>query len=145
MKLSDLTNEQRLELKQAIVRDRNEHIGEGTSYGELADADELVSDEVLEAEYAGTEFVPDDFTSPGYKELALKRAEEIGVYEYRVNGKYMEYWSFYGNEGWYFVRHDLDEGKDVFRGANIPWIDDNVIPAFLKTDDGATKYNYMTG
>jgi hypothetical protein len=61
MKLSDLTNEQRLELKQAIVKDRNEHIGEGTSYGELADADELVDDEVLEEAYAGTEFSPDDF------------------------------------------------------------------------------------
>lgn len=61
MKLSDLTNEQRLELKQAIVKDRNEHIGEGTSYGELADADELVDDEVLVEAYAGTEFSPDDF------------------------------------------------------------------------------------
>lgn len=61
MRLSDLTNEQRLELKQAIVKDRNEHIGEGTSYGELANADELVDDEVLEEAYAGTEFTPDDF------------------------------------------------------------------------------------
>lgn len=61
MKLSDLTNEQRLELKQAVVRDRNEHIGKGTSYEELGNADELVDDEVLEAAYAGTEFTPDDF------------------------------------------------------------------------------------
>ena len=62
MTLVDLTNEQRLELKQDIVRDRNEHIGEGTSYGELANADELVDDEVLEEAYAGTEFSPDDFS-----------------------------------------------------------------------------------
>lgn len=62
MRLSDLTNEQRLELKQDIVKDRNEHIGEGTSYGELANADELVGDEVLEEAYAGTEFSPDDFS-----------------------------------------------------------------------------------
>lgn len=61
MKLSDLTNEQRLELKQEIVKDRNEHIGEGTSYGELANADELVDDEVLEEAYNGTEFSPEDF------------------------------------------------------------------------------------
>lgn len=62
MRLSDLTNEQRLELKQDIVKDRNEHIGEGTSYGDLANADELVDDEVLEEAYAGTEFTPDDFS-----------------------------------------------------------------------------------
>lgn len=83
-----------------------------------------------------------------YEEKALKRAEEIGVYEYRVNGRYMEYWSFFGRgEGWYFVRHDLDSGKDVFRGANIPW-DDNAeqpIPAFLRVDGGGTLYNYMVG
>lgn len=62
MKLSDLTNEQRLELKQEIVKDRNEHIGEGTSYGELANANELVDDEVLEEAYNGTEFSPEDFS-----------------------------------------------------------------------------------
>lgn len=62
MRLSDLTNEQRLELKQDVVKDRNEHIGEGTSYGELANADELVDDEVLQEAYDGTEFSPDDFS-----------------------------------------------------------------------------------
>lgn len=78
-----------------------------------------------------------------YKHRALVHAEKIGVYEYKVNGKYMEYWSFFGNEGWWFIRHDLDEGKDVFRGANIPW--DGVIPAFLKDENGSTLYNYMEG
>ena len=62
MRLSDLTNEQRLELKQAIVKDRNEHIGEGTSYEELANADELVDDEVLQEAYGGTKFDPEDFS-----------------------------------------------------------------------------------
>ena len=61
MKLGDLTNEQRLELKQDIVKDRNEHVGEGTSYEELANADELVDDEVLEEAYDGTEFSLEDF------------------------------------------------------------------------------------
>ena len=79
-----------------------------------------------------------------YHRKALARAEKIGVYEYEVNGKYMEYWSFYGSEGWYFVRFDLDEDKEVFRGANIPW-DGKTIPAFLKTESGNTKYNYITG
>jgi hypothetical protein len=61
VRLTDLTNEQRLELKQDIVKDRNEHIGEGTSYEELANADELVDDEVLQEAYDGTEFTSDDF------------------------------------------------------------------------------------
>lgn len=80
-----------------------------------------------------------------YEEKALAYAEEIGVYEYAVNGKYIEYWSFYGqSEGWYFVRYDLDLCKEVFRGANIPF-GDGTIPRFLLADNGATKYNYITG
>jgi len=79
-----------------------------------------------------------------YEEKALKYAEKIGVYEYNVNKRFMEYWSFYGSEGWYFVVYDLDKEKEVFRGANIPFRD-GVVPRFLLTDDGATKYNYMTG
>lgn len=80
-----------------------------------------------------------------YELKALKYAEEIGVIEYRVNGKYMEYWSFYGREGWYFVRYDLDAGKETFRGANIPWEPDEKIPAFLLASGGGTLYNYMQG
>lgn len=63
MTLDELNDEQKLELKQRILTERNEQKGEGTSYGELADADELVSDEDLEAWYGGTEFSPDDFTA----------------------------------------------------------------------------------
>lgn len=80
-----------------------------------------------------------------WEHAALVRAESIGVYEYYVNGKFMEYWSFYGSEGWYFVRYDLEKGEETFRGANIPWDDDAKIPAFLTTETGATKYNYMEG
>lgn len=61
MRLDDLDNNQKLELKQQILEERNEHIGEGTSCDELALADELVSDEVLEDCYGGTDFSPDDF------------------------------------------------------------------------------------
>ena len=61
MNFDELNDEQRLELKQRILMDRNERPGEGTSYGELASADELVDDEALEKEYGGTEFSPDDF------------------------------------------------------------------------------------
>ena len=62
MSFDELNDGQKLELKQRILEDRNERKGEGTSYGELANADELVDDEELEAEYGGTEFSPDDFS-----------------------------------------------------------------------------------
>jgi len=56
MKLKDLTPEQKRELKQALLtQDRD------VSYGELANADELVSDKQLEDAYGDTEFTEDDF------------------------------------------------------------------------------------
>jgi hypothetical protein len=232
MTFDELNEDQRMELKQHIITERNEHRGEGTSYEELALADDLVSDEDLEDWYGSTEFSPDDFTGPcrkrtvtveripqwavcylvnseddslssddrkqideyvkrlfkeehlrlicpidgtenefcahpafglacgtvdfaaeeaykderDWKAEALKYAESVGVYEYAVNGRFMEYWSFFGQgEGWYFIRYDLGCGKEVFRGANIPWDDEAAVPAFLLTETGATKYNYMEG
>lgn len=62
MNYRDLTNEQRLEFKQHILTERNEARGDGTSYGELADADDLVSDEDAESHAEGVEFSPDDFS-----------------------------------------------------------------------------------
>ena len=61
MKLKDLNDDQRLQLKQRILTDRMDAKGESPSYGELADADTLVTDEELEAEFGDTEFVADDF------------------------------------------------------------------------------------
>ena len=61
MKLKDLNDDQRLQLKQDLLSRRMDEKGESPSYGELADADTLVTDEELEAEYGDTEFVPDDF------------------------------------------------------------------------------------
>lgn len=79
-----------------------------------------------------------------WKSEAIKRAETIGVYDYAVNDRFMEYWSFFGKkEGWYFIRYDLGRGKEVFRGANIPWDGEAQVPSFLKTAEGEPKYNYM--
>lgn len=81
----------------------------------------------------------------GYEKKALAYAERIGIYEYQVNGRFLEYWAFFGkSEGWYFVRYDLDAESEVFRGANIPWCEDAEPPAFLMSETG-TKYNYMVG
>lgn len=85
MTFAELNEDQRIQLKQRILVDRNEAIGEGTSYGELADADELVSDEDLEACYDGTEFSPDDFgtevSSDDFIQPEQERKTEMKIYE----------------------------------------------------------------
>lgn len=92
------------------------------------------------------ERVAEPWNKREWKAEALRHAETIGVYEYAVNDRFMEYWSFFGKgEGWYFIRYDLGRGKEVFRGANIPWDDEARVPSFLKTAEGLTKYNYMEG
>ena len=63
MKLEDLDHDQRMELKQAILTQRLDARGESLSYGELADADDLVSDEDLADWFDGTEFCEEDFAS----------------------------------------------------------------------------------
>ena len=61
MNVRELSKDQLLELKQSILTERNYANGEGTSYGELAEADSLVSDEEVFAMYDGTVFSDDDF------------------------------------------------------------------------------------
>ena len=80
-----------------------------------------------------------------FKSLALRYAENHGIYEYQVNGSYMEYWSLY-NEGFYFYRVDLNtNGKSQV--CHLEWHkeDGYPIPAFLKTPEGFLKYNYFEG
>ena len=56
MTVHELTREQLIELKQHMLCEQ------GTpSYGELADADELISDEAVFAEFDVTDFTEDDF------------------------------------------------------------------------------------
>ena len=57
MKLQDLNREQIIQLKQNLYCERNEN----ASYGELAEIDNLVSDEELKEEYGDTYFVDEDF------------------------------------------------------------------------------------
>lgn len=78
MNFTELNEDQRLELKQAVLTQRLEARGESPSYSELADADDLVSDEDLADWYGDTTFSPDDFTcsagkdDPEYRERAKK-------------------------------------------------------------------------
>ena len=59
MKLSDLNNEQKRQLKESILVEKSESV----SYGELANADTLVTDAELEEHFVGTNFVDEDFFS----------------------------------------------------------------------------------
>lgn len=79
-----------------------------------------------------------------YAEKALQYAEQNGIYEYGVNGHLMEYLSFYGQEeGWLYVVIDLESMSEIYREKAFPWM--GFIPYWLKTETGATRYNYMEG
>ena len=81
-----------------------------------------------------------------YKDIALRYAEKHGVYEYKVNKSFMEYWSLY-DEGFYFYRIDLDTNERT-EVCHLPWKkeDGYPVPAFLLTEvEGYTKYNYFEG
>jgi hypothetical protein len=63
LSFDDLSRDQIIELKQRVLCDMYDKDGESPSWGDLADADELVSDEEVRNEYGGTRFSPEDFTS----------------------------------------------------------------------------------
>lgn len=60
MTVWDLNRDQLAELKQRYYID---HVDENPSYGELADIDNLVSDDEVYNEYDHVDFVPEDFFS----------------------------------------------------------------------------------
>lgn len=62
MDLKNLTADQKLQLKQAILFKRKDKKKEFPSYEELANAGKLVSDKALEREYGCTQFVEEDFS-----------------------------------------------------------------------------------
>jgi len=86
MTFDELNDEQKLELKQRILTERNEQKGEGTSYGELADADGLVSDEDAKDWAEGMEFSPDDFSCSA--SAPVEKVENVPQWAvgYLVNG-----------------------------------------------------------
>ena len=83
----------------------------------------------------------EDMTHP-----ALLYAEAKGVYEYKVNGEWVEYWSFFSGEGFRFVQHNLITGEE-FRDGFIPWTmhDGKPLPRFLYGENGGALYNYNCG
>lgn len=64
MTLKELNKDQRKQLKARLLDDELMEVeGRTANYGEIANADEIVSDEKLEEAYGATSFVPDDFWS----------------------------------------------------------------------------------
>ena len=62
MSIRDLNREQLAEVKGNYLADKiMREEKRGISYGELANADTIVSDEEVFGEYEGTVFSPDDF------------------------------------------------------------------------------------
>lgn len=61
MTVRELSREELVELKQRYYTEKLDRLGESPSYGELADIDELVTDEEVYEEYGDVDFVPDDF------------------------------------------------------------------------------------
>ena len=58
MKIDNLTASQREQLKITVLEDV---LGHEPSWNEIALADEIVSDEYIEEEFAGVHFVEEDF------------------------------------------------------------------------------------
>ena len=83
MTFDELSEEQKIELKQRIITDHNSDHGEGTSYGELANADELVTDEFAKAWAEGMDFSPDDFSCSAGKVFEVRVTWPVGK-TYRV-------------------------------------------------------------
>lgn len=83
MAFDELNDEQKLELKQRILTERNKQKGEGTSYGELADADKIVSDDEARKWAEGMEFSPDDFSCSAGKVFEVRVTWPVGK-TYRV-------------------------------------------------------------
>ena len=66
MKVTDLNREQLIELKGQYVCDHDPEAG----WGAFAYADELVTDEEIFKEYAGTLFESEDFSAPATDDRA---------------------------------------------------------------------------
>lgn len=60
MTIDNLTASQREQLKVTVLEDV---LGHEPSYGEIAWADDIVSDEYIEERFAGVHFVEEDFGS----------------------------------------------------------------------------------
>lgn len=70
--VKELSREELIELKQSYYTNKNKNV----SWGELADIDNLVSDEEIFEEYADTDFVDEDFSVNSSKSKEVEKQAE---------------------------------------------------------------------
>nr|DAD87552.1 MAG TPA: hypothetical protein [Siphoviridae sp. ctAUQ2] len=71
MTVQELNRDQLVEIKQSMLLERMDAEGDWPSWGEMADADSLISDEDVFEEYANTEFTEDDFFCSCEQSMAI--------------------------------------------------------------------------
>lgn len=123
MNFEELNDEQKAELKQSLLMERNDKRGEGTSYEELSLAASLVSDEDLKERYGDTVFSPDDFACSAtqafrvrvtwsvhktFQVPAASKEEALERMRRKVDAGEVNFW----DSGW-----EADDGKDEPRIA----------------------------
>lgn len=126
-------------MKHYMVHFRKNNGGEFYAVSKTSTADEAVSDcfDYLKKCW-GTHFTDCSFSEivaeeiseeKYYRHMALRHAENIGVYAYEVRGHKMIYISYFGREGFYKVERNLDTNAEK------------------RTHQASTKkeYNYFCG
>lgn len=63
MSVYELNREQLIQLKQNYIMEQNEADGKSTYWSDLADADDIVTDEEIFGAYGGYAFTEDDFAA----------------------------------------------------------------------------------
>ena len=79
MTVYELNRDQLEELKANYLMEKTDERGESPSWGDLADADNIISDHEIFAVYDGTEFSNDDFSCSAGQ-------DEDGQYHLEVSG-----------------------------------------------------------
>jgi hypothetical protein len=117
--VKELTREQLIELKQNYLTQKMDEKGESPSYGELAEADQTVTDDEIYAEYDGTMFSDDDFLCSC--EPLQSKSIETYIMEVR-KGEYLRInamedgdgtWFDFTKNVWDAYMHDLDILKEI--------------------------------
>lgn len=87
MKVKELNRDQLIELKGKYLDNKiYEEENRGASYGELTQADTLVTDKEIFEEYAGTDFVNDDFAcTTGKRSVEELEAEAKDDIDYALS------------------------------------------------------------
>ncbi len=89
MNVHELTRDQLIELKQDYIQNQNDENGAGTSYGELANADEIVSDAIIFEAYDHYDFSDDDFSCSAGRRTWFDDAEMSKD----AFGKFVDQWA----------------------------------------------------